>query len=608
MAKKLNLSTEQQGEIVNHVSDTFQYYKTLSETYRGRMQDVYDELNTFEEPKEDREKRQTWFKVNKAHEIKQKAKSKIFARPFKWLVTKRPEAFGDKSENVEQYVQAIQDYLTNSFDRGDFMEIADMRLDAGLSYGNSFAKTHYRYDVVRSQTPVTRTEVDEEGNEIEVNDVEITAKVASETPTIEVKSRTEMYYNPRYTRLEDFPSIIDVSKEIRLGYILNRKSKFMNIDKLLAIADAELEEDMDTYKKTLSQISGIPYDKNDKIDPNKLEVKCYYGYYDLWDSHWKDEKIYEFWTVEDTIVIYAQEILFIPFEDFRVFPKNENYYATGLVEPMLGLQKELNRKKNKGSEYIDQALYRSYVRSPNSGINPSSLSGRPWNIIATSNSVDDAMRNFVEIPHRKLPAAYFQEQNDFERQIQGVSFSIDVSQPVSQQGLTNTATGARIQQFEINSVASYIRRKFERAMERLAYKFLMITVESLGESENLVIQKSGNEGYWKIHKEAMKDAILKYHIKVESGSSAFDSLDQRRDNAIAQSNIAFQFGKAWVPVNYEQLFRDTMSTFEGIDPNKLIKPQSPLDALQQPQNQANPWSIKKQQDKQDTNPATAGLE
>ena len=70
--------------------------------------------------------------------------------------------------------------------------------------------------------------------------------------------------------------------------------------------------------------------------------------------------------------------------------------------------------------------------------------------------------NFREIPFRQLPMDYFNEQNDFERQIQAVTFTVDTSNPKNQQALTNTATGARIKFFESNVVIDEIRKHFEQ--------------------------------------------------------------------------------------------------------------------------------------------------
>jgi hypothetical protein len=84
------------------------------------------------------------------------------------------------------------------------------------------------------------------------------------------------------------------------------------------------------------------------------------------------------------------------------------------------------------------------------------------NIISTTKTVEEALRNLQELPHREINAGYFQEQNDFERQIQGLSFTVDTSNPKSQQSLTNTATGARIKFYESNIVIDEVRKHFEQ--------------------------------------------------------------------------------------------------------------------------------------------------
>ena len=97
---------------------------------------------------------------------------------------------------------------------------------------------------------------------------------------------------------------------------------------------------------------------------------------------------------------------------------------------------------------------------------------KPWNVIPTSRSIEDVQANLFEIPMRTLTSDYFQEQNDFERQIQAVTFTVDTSNPQNQQALTNTATGARIKFFESNIVIDDKRKAFERGLQRLAYKLL----------------------------------------------------------------------------------------------------------------------------------------
>lgn len=55
--------------------------------------------------------------------------------------------------------------------------------------------------------------------------------------------------------------------------------------------------------------------------------------------------------------------------------------------------------------------------------------------------------------------------------------------------------------------------------------------------ENLVIKKIGDDGFWEMNKEAIVDAIKKYEIRVEIGSSSMDSIEDRRDDTIAKFNM-----------------------------------------------------------------------
>ena len=123
-------------------------------------------------------------------------------------------------------------------------------------------------------------------------------------------------------------------------------------------------------------------------------------------------------------------------------------------------------QKNSASTYINQSLYRQWIRSPNSWVDPRKLvNAWPWAIIPTSKDVQTAQANLVEVPHRTIPADYFQEQNDFERQIQWLTFTVDTAQPLWQQSLTNTATGAKIKAFESNAVINEVKKHFEEGLE-----------------------------------------------------------------------------------------------------------------------------------------------
>lgn len=86
-----------------------------------------------------------------------------------------------------------------------------------------------------------------------------------------------------------------------------------------------------------------------------------------------------------------------------------------------------------------------------------------------------------------MPPAYFQNQNDMDRQIQTATFGVDPTTPQGNQAGTNTATGMKISFFDNNGVTDEIRRHLEEGLVRICYKFLQLVVETA--DDNIMIKK-----------------------------------------------------------------------------------------------------------------------
>ena len=571
MSIKIRATDEEQLAAILHVSQTFDMYKNLLRDYRNRLLEVYKEYSTFKQEKIADWK--TTFKVNKAHEVVNKITPRIMSKNPKWLVSNKPDILNDvyKLDNAEEQTKrmdeldimtvAVQDYLSHIFDKYNLIEPAIMWAKNMVIYGNSFAKIKFKYEMSSTIKPTNKEEayIDENGEEvIEVKDKEKEEYVWGEHPTIEVKNWSDIFYDPRYTNFDDLPAIIEYQNGVRLADLKRSKEKYINLDKLDDITQmAPFQDDPEWYRTRLQAITGLNCQTvSEWVDKNALSLKTYYGLYEVKG----EEKMCKISIVNDIVVICIDEISQNPYELIRCFEDTETLFSWGFVEPIVGLQQELNFKKNSASEYINQALNRSFVRNPNSWINPRDLVSKPWNIIPTTRSMEEVQNGLFEIPMRTLTTDYFQEQNDFERQIQAVTFTVDTGNPNSQQALTNTATGARIKFFESNSVIDSKRKSFERWMSRLAYKLLNETFENM--EDNIVIKKNGDEWYWEINKELLKNAIQKYEIRVEIGSSSYDNIEDRREDAIAKYNLWLQAKQAWVPVDLTKLFKNVMWTFE----------------------------------------------
>jgi len=563
---KLNLSPEKQQEIVLHVRETFSDYEQQTSQRRARMSKIYQSVSTFYTKKKNN--RDTSFKINKTHEIENRILPRIMSKNPKPIVSYKSDEVLDWEKDYNQMALAIQDRLEDLFCKQDMSETLRLWAKSMIRYWLWIIKVSPKYRIKR--TSENDISYDELWNEIPVKKVK--EDVYETYAWIDVKSRTDMYFDPRYVRLEDMPSIIDVTNNARLSYFTRNKSKFMNLDMLEQCCLASKSQwTTDWYKNKIAAITWIQQAQPKIIRPDTLTVKCFYWLYDLSDDEsMKNEKLYEFWTVDDVVLVYACEISAMPYEEIKCFEDTESFFATGFLEPIIWLQDELNRKKNKASEYINKTINPDYLRSPISWIDPRKLNQWHWNIIPTSKDAQTALANFVQIPWRDLNSSYFQEENDFERQIQAATFTINTNTPITQNSLTNTATWAKIQNFETDSVTGEVRKHFEEGIVRLSYKLLQFEFDNMEEDTLSVKKKDAENEYRQIHKEALKDAVEKYEINIEAGSSTYDSEEARRNDALAQWNIWLQAHQAQIPVNLKNLFEKVLETFQWYDKTKVF--------------------------------------
>jgi len=580
----MKLNQDKQYEIAKHVQETHVDYSDRLSSWRERMLNIFQEYSTFRTPSKDR-----WtpdFKVNKAHEIVDKAVAKVMAWAPTWIVDNINYNIEDEQaqKEAEDASIGIREYLAKIYSKEDMIETAELVAKSMLVYGLSISKVSFKYKVKRDKTKSTETvETEEWSYSEEVTSV--SEGISAEYPCIDVKSWSDVVFDPRYTRLEDLPCIIETNKNIRLSFFTKDRSRFMNVDKLIecCMATSNNQSDDRWYRSQIESILGISWVENpSKFSSSSLDIKCYYGYYDLSSAEDQSgEKMYEFWVVNNLIVVYAEEISYMPFEDARCSYDTESFLAVWLVEPMIGLQKEMNFQKTSAAKYINQTLNRQMVWSPQSGVNPSKLNDP---VIVAQNGWAAAQENLYELPHRTLSSDYFGNLQDQERQIQAVTFTVDTANTKTTWALTNTATGAKIDYMESNLVMDSFKKHFEQWFIRSAYKILQVAADKL--EWNIKI-KTPDGKVITMTKEVFRNAVDKYDISIEVWSTSWDSKQSKRDDAAALTNIVGTYmwmGYDWF--NLEYLAKQNVWLFDQIDPKKIIRPQMP----QMPQMWLPPWS------------------
>lgn len=569
-----DITTEQQSNLISDLKTLFDDYESLSSEYRERMVEVYETFSTFKEPNTGSVL--TRFKVNEAHQIVRKVVPRIIAKSPKMLVSPRTDAFyewdalktGENRAEIikrnDEMSRAVQDYINSVFQQENFHERLKYWVINQVTYWNAFAQIVPKTKISRSKKKTIKGQ-------------EVTEKMVSFLPTIDVASWTEMFYDPRYKVLEDMPWVFRVKEGVRIQDLYFSSENYFNLEELEQIWSSNFTSSED-YKNVIYNVTGVTDVKlSSKIELNSLRVKEYYWVYSFTGSA-KDERLYKITIVNDAVLIWLEEITEIPIVDIKCHEDPEVFFSVWYVEPIMGLQNEINFQKNAQATAISQALNRSWLYSPESGVDPTDLVDRPWNIIVCNKWVENAQRNLVEMQPRPLPSQYFWNINDYNRDIQRLSHTIDVWAPVGQQWWgTRTATAEKIRYFESNSVTAEVRKSFERWVVELAYKILDWTVNNI--KKNFVIKRIEDNKFIEINIEALKDALERYEIRAEANSSSFDDLESRREEAIALKNLLWEAKQLGVPVNIEDWYRAIFNTFENIETSKILPEQDDTKAL-----------------------------
>ena len=210
MAKAPSQDIQTKG--VLHVRDTFIQYKDLLESYRSRLTEVYREYATYNRRGHNRlasdqgGQSSPDFKVNKAHEVVEKVLPRVMARNPKWIVVPRTNDFTpdelperDGTEEAEitrneeikkrkdqtlEFSRGIQDYLSYIFDEYNLNRQVRLWAKNMITYGIAWCKVQYK----REEVVVT--------DRVKGEDVTKT-EVAGEYPTLDIKSWSDIYWDPR---------------------------------------------------------------------------------------------------------------------------------------------------------------------------------------------------------------------------------------------------------------------------------------------------------------------------------------------------------------------------------------------------------------------------
>lgn len=545
-------SKDIQEKAVAHVMEKASQWEAMTESLREKWLGFYELYRNFET--RDRLPWQSKLFIPKAFEVVEKIGPRLIAHDPKFLAV-------PKKAGALQFSSIIQEYLQFVWEEESLSDKMSLWVKSMLIYGTAFAKIDWKMRTkTKKKKKLTKTE------ELTIEE----ETLIDEVPTFEVADIFDILIDPRETSIQDAFGLIH-----KIDNVLKE-----NLDTDVYFNLDEIEEnEIDDDKKQKHVERGVM-----DMDTDYISLKEYWGYFDAG----KGLKEYVITIANGGTLVRFEENPFItdnrprglrPFVAIYDQPVPNEFYGIGEIEPIESLQIEINTLRNQRMDNVNLGINQIWRVDPDSGINPSQVVSAPGQLIFARAGEIEPLFN------RDVPVSSYNEEAAINRDIQTTTGTIDFTQEGGRSSFTNTATGERIRANEANSRYQYKLNNVESGIAQVGK--IMIRMAGVLADENIVIRRLTEEGDVKfadVNASVFEIAAEGIDIRVDSGSTGFDTIEDKRNNAIALGNISLQYASAGAPVNLVKNFTDILKFFPGVrnPQSHILSPeeQTPTEAVE----------------------------
>jgi hypothetical protein len=561
-------SKEIQTKAAQFVQKKSSDWTTMSQNLRDKWLIFYELYRNFET--KGRQPWQSKLFIPKAFEVVEKIAPRLTSHNPKFIAV-------PKKASATAYTSILQDYLGYIWDEERLKPKVRDWVKGMLIYGTGFVKIDWAQ---KTMVKKKQEEMIFEGEDM-MADIEEESLV-SEIPTLDLVDIFDILIDPRETDVQSALGLIHKMDNVLKADL--DKDVYFNIDEIK-------DRDIDTDKTQKYEEQGIANMSNEEY----VSIKEYWGLFQEKEGgEWKEKVIA---IANDETLIRYEDNPFItensprgvrPFVAIKDQPIPGEFYAIGEIEPIVSLQVEINTLRNQRMDNVNLGINQIWRVDPDAGINPAQVLSRPGQLIFARPGEIEPMFN------RDVPVSAYSEEQSINRDIQTASGTIDFTQDGGSQSFTNTATGERIRANEANSRYQYKLDNVEMGIAEVGN--IMLHVASVFADDNIVIRKftdEGEEQFFDINESIFDNVTEGVDIRVDAGSTGFDTIEDKRNNAIALGNISLQYANAGVPVNLAKNFMDILKFFPGIkNPQSHLQEQVSTEGqiqgqgqLPQPENQ-----------------------
>lgn len=554
-------STELQQKIVSHVMETFNEYNTLLKFYRKKWYDLFKATYVFETDRKGNGQAQIFFP--KAFENVEKLAPRITGNEPKFVLgLNLPKNEQTPEANMLENQKGAQMSLNYFWKMGDCQRKVRNWVKQGLIYGTAWAKVNFEVKTVK--TKQVMVDKDDKGDLIEKTiEKEV---VALEYPTFDTPDVLDIWFDPRVEYEGDRTAIIENTDDVRIADIVSRKDIYFNLNIVKANeGQYAYSADADNYKLNRYNLQGIPTTNN--TEDNKVNFKTYYGYFSE-SGKPQDEKLIMATVINGSTLIRYEEIEFIPFEKFNPLEVPGQAVGVGVVEPIKKLQDAYNLTRNQRYENVSMVLNRMWLMRQGAGIDPRRLVSKAGNVIPVRD-----LQDIAPLQTPDVTGSAYSEAQAINTEIQTTLGTIDTTSDSSSGGFTNLATGQKIRWNEYNVRFKAIKQNFEEALAKLGEKMLLMTGQEA--TKNPIIKDTVTQEFFEIAKTAFDNTSDYYSVSVVADSTAMDSIENQREEALGFGQLAIAYKAQGVNVAMDKVWDDIVKTFQKNPQDYMGPPPQP---------------------------------
>ena len=550
-------NAELQQKLLSHVQVSFEHFDTLLRFYRKKWFELFRATYVFETDRRGVGQSQIFFP--KAFAEVEKVGPRITGNSPKFVLgLNQPTNQQTPDANMLENVKAAQMGLNYFWKIGNCQKKSRSWVKSGLVYGTSWAKVDFKVKTIKLKEK--KGTVNKDG-EISIKETEI-EKNFIEYPTFEAIDILDMWFDPRVDDVDEMTGVIENKDDVRLADILSKKDEYFNLDKLQDVSGQYAwNSNSDNYKLNKFNVQGVPTFNSSQ--DNKTNYKVYHGYFSETGEP-EDEKLVEITIVADSIVIGYKEIGFLPFEKFNPIEIPQQGVGMGLVEPIKKIQDAYNLTRNQRFENVSMVINRMWKVKKGAGLDLRRVKSAAGHMIPVRD-----MQDIEPLVTPDVTGSAYNEAQSLNTDIQTALGTIDTTQDSSSNGFTDLATGQKIRWNEYNVRFKAIKGNFEEALSRLGEKMLMMVGQEA--NQDPVIQDQVTQEFFAVARTAFDQTSDYYSVNVLADSTAMDSIDNEREEALGFGNLAIAYKAQQVPVNLTKVWDDIDRSFQK-DPNDYNQP------------------------------------